>query len=55
MIIWRIENKIIKATFYHLIDDLKGQITPNSGAWYVIIIYFFKFYKFVFKIFWIKI
>jgi hypothetical protein len=28
MTIWRIENKIAKATFYHLIDDLKGQITP---------------------------
>lgn len=55
MTIWRIENKIAKATFYHLIDDLKGQITPNWGASYVTRNPFFKLYKFSFERFWIKI
>jgi hypothetical protein len=32
MTIWKIENQIAKATFYHLIDDFKGQITPNWRA-----------------------
>jgi hypothetical protein len=55
MTIWKIENQIAKTTFYHLTNDLKGQITPNWGAWYVIRNLFFKLYKFSFERFWIKI